>query len=166
MPAFFDRQGVRSSFKAALIIVLLLLLLIPLGMIKNLVWERENRSDSAAAEIIGSAGGNLDVIGPVMILPYDVMERVYRGGTWVTEQKPGVIILDIGLPGIDGRKLCRQIKTDSSLGNPIIIAITGLDDPDLEEIILKEGADAFIAKPFEPKVLSDKIDQLFQEKAG
>lgn len=89
MPAFFDRLGLRSSMKAALIIVLLLLLLIPLGMIGDLVWERESRSDSAAAEIIGSAGGHLDIIGPVVILPYDVVERVYREGNWIREQKPG-----------------------------------------------------------------------------
>ena len=84
----------------------------------------------------------------------------FEAGRIVSEQKPGVIILDIGLPGIDGRKLCRRIKSDSSLGNPIVIAITGLDDPTLETQILKDGADAFIAKPFKPTQLSEKIDEL------
>lgn len=89
----------------------------------------------------------------------------FEAGRIVSEQKPGVIILDIGLPGIDGRTLCRRIKGDPALGNPIIIAMTGLDDPGLESQIMKEGADAFIAKPFEPKVLSAKIDELIQKKA-
>lgn len=90
----------------------------------------------------------------------------FEAGRIVSEQKPGVIILDIGLPGIDGRKLCRRIKSDTSLGNPIVIAITGLDDPNLETQILKDGADAFIAKPFKPTALSEKIDELMKEKAG
>ena len=68
--------------------------------------------------------------------------------------------MDINLPGIDGHKLCRNIKADASLGNPVVIAITGIPDPSIEETIIREGADAFIAKPFTADELSQKIDEL------
>ena len=89
----------------------------------------------------------------------------FEAGRVVSEQKPGTIILDINLPGIDGRELCRKIKGDPQYSNPVIIAITGLDDPDLEKLILQDGADAFMAKPFEPQALADKIQELVAEKA-
>ncbi len=52
----------------------------------------------------------------------------FEAGKLISENRPGVIVLDINLPGIDGHKLCRRIKEDPSLGGPIIIAITGIDD--------------------------------------
>ncbi|HUV06227.1 MAG TPA: response regulator [Spirochaetia bacterium] len=84
----------------------------------------------------------------------------FEAGKLLTEINPGIVILDINLPGIDGYRLCSRIKSDPSLGSPLIIAITGLSDPDVERKIRKEGADAFFTKPFEPTVLSDMIDQL------
>lgn len=84
----------------------------------------------------------------------------FEAGRLLSETKPGVVILDINLPGIDGHKLCRNIKADTSLGNPLVVAITGIPDPTLEETIIEEGADAFMAKPFTPEKLSQKIDEL------
>ncbi|MFP4510619.1 MAG: response regulator [Spirochaetota bacterium] len=71
----------------------------------------------------------------------------FEAGKILAESRPGVIILDIDLPGIDGHKLCRNIKADSSLGNPIIVSVSGLDDPAEREAILAEGASAFFSKP-------------------
>ena len=98
---------------------------------------------------------------------YTVYQAVngFEAGRILFEQKPGAIILDINLPGIDGRELCRKIKGDPGYGNPIIIAINGLNDPDLEKLILQDGADAFLTKPFEPQALADKIQELIMEKA-
>lgn len=75
--------------KAAVIVVLLLLLLIPLNMIRQLVREREGRANETAQEIISGAGGELDLIGPILILPYDLMEREYREDRWITVRNPG-----------------------------------------------------------------------------
>jgi excisionase family DNA binding protein len=84
----------------------------------------------------------------------------YEAGRVIAEWRPGVILLDINLPGQDGHKLCRKIKADPALGNPVIIAITGLMDGDLERAILNEGADAFYAKPLDFDVLRAKILEL------
>ncbi len=89
MPGFFEKEGVRSFAKAAIVIVLLLLLLIPLSMVKSLVWERELRSRDVEAEIIGSSGGGLDLVGPVLVLPYDLLKQTFRDGIRTTEQIRG-----------------------------------------------------------------------------
>lgn len=71
----------------------------------------------------------------------------FDAGTQITKYKPGFIILDIDLPGIDGKEICKKIKADDSLGEPYIIAVTGLEDDSLCEQMLALGADSFFRKP-------------------
>lgn len=93
---------------------------------------------------------------------YTIMQAFdgFEAGKQITELKPGVILLDISLPGIDGHKLCRRIKEDQALGSPIIIAITGIADDDVEATIVEEGADAFFRKPLNFEKLEEKIGEL------
>jgi len=88
----------------------------------------------------------------------------FEAGRMLAETKPGVVVLDINLPGVDGHKLARNIKESSGVTKPIIVAVSGLDDPAEREAILSEGADAFIAKPLELDKLYDKIEQLVAER--
>jgi len=88
----------------------------------------------------------------------------FEAGRILAEARPGIVILDINLPGIDGHKLCKKIKSDPSLGNPRVIAITGIPDDTLEATILAEGADAFVTKPFAPDELARRIDELAEEE--
>lgn len=71
----------------------------------------------------------------------------FGAGALITEKRPGFIILDIDLPGIDGNKICGKLKMDSTYGKPFVITITGLDNPDIGDRALKSGADAFLQKP-------------------
>ena len=86
----------------------------------------------------------------------------FEAGRLLTDTKPGIVVLDINLPGIDGYKLCSKMKNDNSLGNPVIIAISGLNDPNVEDKIIGEGADAFLAKPFEPSQLFETLGTLLK----
>ena len=84
----------------------------------------------------------------------------FEAGKQISDARPGVIVLDISLPGIDGHRLCRRIKEDPGLGSPIIIAITGLTDDDMEATVISEGADAFFHKPLDLEKLHEKIAEL------
>ena len=86
----------------------------------------------------------------------------FEAGRLLTETKPGIVVLDITLPRIDGYKLCSKMKNDNSLGNPVIIAISGLNDPNVEDKIIGEGADAFLAKPLEPSQLFETLGTLLK----
>ena len=99
---------------------------------------------------------------------YTIMQAFdgFEAGKLISEARPGVILLDISLPGIDGHKLCRRIKEDQALGSPIIIAITGLAEEEIEATVLAEGADAFFRKPLDFEKLREKIVQLSEARIG
>lgn len=90
----------------------------------------------------------------------------FEAGQMIAECVPGVIILDINLPGIDGHKLCQKLKSDGAGESPVIIAITGLDDPNEQKEIMKNGADAFFAKPLELEQLNLTIRDLIRKYRG
>lgn len=85
----------------------------------------------------------------------------FEAGKQVAEERPGLIVLDVDLPGINGHELCKKIKADPNLGAPKILTITGLDDPAVKDEIMKEGADAFMSKPLDfdelPGVILDLL---------
>ncbi|MFP4067107.1 MAG: response regulator [Spirochaetaceae bacterium] len=89
----------------------------------------------------------------------------FKAGRMIAEYHPGLVLLDIDLPGVDGHQLCSEIKQDSRLGNPIVVAISGLDDPAEREQILREGADAFLAKPLDLNNLVELIERLALQRS-
>jgi DNA-binding response OmpR family regulator len=60
------------------------------------------------------------------------------------EQEPQAIILDLGLPQLNGWQVCREIRRFS---NAPILIYSGNNDPDTKDSILAEGANWFVAKP-------------------
>jgi CheY-like chemotaxis protein len=97
---------------------------------------------------------------------YDVYQAFdgFEAGRMLAEKKPGLVILDIDLPGVNGHKLAKSIKEGSGAGKPIIVAVSGLDDPAEREAILSEGADAFLPKPLELDQLLSVIQDLVDER--
>jgi inner membrane protein len=63
-----------SIGKMAFIGVLMLLLLIPVAMIRDLITEREERGAAAAREVSDKWGGSQQVVGPILTVPYRVIE--------------------------------------------------------------------------------------------
>ncbi len=71
----------------------------------------------------------------------------FDAGSQLVKYKPGFVILDIALPGVDGKEICKRIKTAPEFGDPHIIVITGLSDEDLQLQMDSLGADSFFNKP-------------------
>lgn len=65
-------------------------------------------------------------------------------------EKPDLIVLDLLLPGMDGREVCRILRTESSV--PIIM-LTALSEESDQINGLEIGADDYIIKPFSPRAL-------------
>ncbi|HWG31768.1 MAG TPA: response regulator [Steroidobacteraceae bacterium] len=82
----------------------------------------------------------------------------------VRESPPDIIILDLGLPGEDGFAVCRQLRP--AYGNPILI-LTARDN-DIDHVLgLELGADDYVIKPVEPRVLLARINALLRRsRAG
>jgi len=61
--------------------------------------------------------------------------------------KPGIILLDLNMPGLDGRKTLELIKRDETLKHiPVVILTTSNDERDVEACY-KLGANTYIQKP-------------------
>jgi len=75
----------------------------------------------------------------------------------VRHSPPDIIILDLGLPGEDGFAVCRQLRP--AYQNPILI-LTARDN-DIDHVLgLELGADDYVIKPVEPRVLLARINAL------
>ncbi len=73
----------------------------------------------------------------------------------VLVEKPDLVLLDIELPGLDGLRVCHQVRTYGYRGT--IIMITARGEPIDEVTGLEIGADDYIAKPMNPKVLLARV---------
>jgi DNA-binding response OmpR family regulator len=69
-------------------------------------------------------------------------------------RRPEIVILDVMLPGIDGVEVCRRIRRLDSL--PVILLTARGDDLDVV-VGLEAGADDYVVKPVEPRVLDARI---------
>lgn len=79
--------------------------------------------------------------------------------------KPDLIVLDLMLPRIDGYKVCRILKFDSRYKDIPIILFTARSKQEDKKTGFTTGADAYITKPFEPKALLSKIEELLSPKS-
>ncbi|MGV0871521.1 response regulator [Mycolicibacterium sp. XJ879] len=67
---------------------------------------------------------------------------------------PDVVVLDLGLPGIDGVEVCRQLRTFS---DAYVVMLTARDT-EVDTIVgLSVGADDYVTKPFSPRELVARI---------
>jgi DNA-binding response OmpR family regulator len=72
----------------------------------------------------------------------------------IRRQRPDLVILDLGLPELDGLDVTREIRRDSSL--PIVM-LTARDD-ELDKLLgLELGADDYLTKPFSPRELVARV---------
>ena len=73
---------------------------------------------------------------------------------WVRRHNPNLILLDLMLPEMNGKEICQEIRTFSSL--PIIMVTAMVEEID-RLIGLELGADDYICKPFSPKEVTARV---------
>ncbi len=105
----------------------------------------------------------LKMLAPFLTRVGFIVETATRGDralVQTAEFKPDVIVLDIILPGLDGREVCRRLR---ALDNwtPIIM-LTRLNDSSERLMSFNEGADDYLNKPFEPGELVARIRALLR----
>ena len=60
---------------------------------------------------------------------------------------PHAVVLDLMIPGVDGFKVARRLRTDDRTAETVIIALTALRSEKFEGLALGAGCDAFLSKP-------------------
>jgi two-component system OmpR family response regulator len=95
---------------------------------------------------------------------YDV-ETVINGAAGLRSLErlfPDVVLLDILMPGMDGRQFVREVK-DRTVGVQVVV-ITALPDP--AKLAQEVGADDFIQKPFELHELLSVVERAYKRVTG
>jgi CheY-like chemotaxis protein len=93
----------------------------------------------------------------------EALEFLHRRGRYAEPDKaprPGVILLDLNLPGTDGREVLAEIKKDPNLQKiPVIVLTTSKDERDVEACY-RFGANSYIQKPVDIDGFMKAIERL------
>jgi DNA-binding response OmpR family regulator len=77
-----------------------------------------------------------------------------RGLELVTRDDPAIVILDVGLPGVDGFEVCRRLRAG---GDRPVLFLTARDS-EVDRIVgLEIGADDYVTKPFSPREVVARV---------
>jgi DNA-binding response OmpR family regulator len=78
-------------------------------------------------------------------------------------ERPRLVVLDVGLPGIDGLEVCKRLQAD---GNVPVIFLTARDS-EIDRILgLEIGADDYLTKPFSPRELVARVKAILRRTDG
>lgn len=104
--------------------------------------------DEDIAMLISSTLGHLD-------LRMSIATRAAAALTAARELDPVLVTVDLGLPDLDGTDLVAQIRATSQA---YILVLSARSTPEDEAAALAAGADAFLSKPFSPRLLRETVD--------
>jgi two-component system phosphate regulon response regulator PhoB len=79
-------------------------------------------------------------------------------------EKPDLILLDLVLPGIDGFKVASILKKDPVTADILIIMVTAKKRVEDIVLSLKDYADDYITKPFEPQILLARVHAVLRRR--
>jgi DNA-binding response OmpR family regulator len=81
----------------------------------------------------------------------------------VGEQRPRLVVLDVGLPDIDGLEVCRRLRATSAI--PVIFLTAR--DTEVDRVLgLELGADDYVTKPFSPAELVARVKAVLRRAEG
>lgn len=84
----------------------------------------------------------------------------------VYDLRPPLVLLDIGLPGIDGLEVVGQIKADDQLHDTFVIAVTASAMRGDRERFLRAGCDDYMSKPIQAMALVEMVSTHYPNGAG
>jgi len=93
---------------------------------------------------------------------YKVIEAMdgEEGVRMAEQERPDIILMDVQLPKMDGYEATRRIKANPALREIPIIAVTSFALSGDNVKAMEAGCDDYIAKPFKPRNLLEKVEKL------
>jgi CheY-like chemotaxis protein len=90
----------------------------------------------------------------------EALDFLFRRGDYADAPRPGVVLLDLNLPGTDGREVLTEMKADPELRQiPVIVLTTSSDERDVSACY-KAGASSYIQKPVDLEGFMRAIERL------
>jgi len=95
---------------------------------------------------------------------FAVVEASNGAEAWalIQQHKPGLVLLDVQMPGRSGLEVLRLIKADPSLKATRVILLTSKAQETDVEVGLMAGADFYLTKPFSPLDLLTRVEEALQ----
>lgn len=108
------------------------------------------------SEIVKNIQTQLSASGYVVLTASNGLEAL----TIAQKEKPDLMVSEIMIPKLDGYRLCRLLKFDRRYKDIPIVFLTGLRRESDKDLGQEVGADAYLNKPYNGKILLDKIKEL------
>jgi len=83
--------------------------------------------------------------------------------SWIREQNPVLVLLDLMLPGLNGLDICRELRKFSNV--PVIMVTARVEEVD-RLLGLEIGADDYICKPFSPREVVARVKAVLRRSSG
>ena len=84
----------------------------------------------------------------------------FSAGIKISQIEPDLVLLDLFMDKMDGFEVCRMIRQNPKLNTIKILALTGMDTPENQTRIIREGADDYLPKTVDFKTVMQRIDSL------
>lgn len=81
---------------------------------------------------------------------------------FLEKKSTDLILLDMSMPEMDGRETMQRIRANPQWVNIPIIFLTADNSPETEAQCFDDGADEFIAKPFVPQVMQNRVSHILE----
>ncbi len=112
--------------------------------------------DASALQAVGHTLRRLDLYVATFQNPGDTLEHI-------RETQPNLAIVDLNMPHFSGFKVCQILRADPKTAHISVLILTA--DPSRENVqkAVELGVNGFIAKPFEPRALREKVLQVLRQ---
>lgn len=81
----------------------------------------------------------------------------------IADERPQVVLLDLTLPDGDGLTVAKAVQESDDPARPVVVALTGHDDPLLRERCLEHGCADVLIKPVPAKELMRRVDAYIEQ---
>ncbi|HRZ86525.1 MAG TPA: response regulator [bacterium] len=98
----------------------------------------------------------LECKGYEVVCAYDGQDGLEKA----LSERPDLILLDVMLPKHDGYYVCRELRKNTTVARVPIVMLTARSQDADKKTGIDQGADAYVSKPFEPKCLMEKVEEL------
>jgi CheY-like chemotaxis protein len=105
----------------------------------------------------------IEVCLRVLDVEVDAAEDGIKGLDTARTTLPDLIVLDIGLPGMDGWEVLRHLRAGDETTHIKVLVLTAHAQPEVAEQAAQGGADDFMTKPFRPGELRERLEKLLAD---
>ena len=130
-------------------------------------FTSKTRKDWQIILLIDDEEALIKTVRPILISHGYAVLSAHTGeeGLWIAKnQKPDLILLDVILPGIKGRDVCKHLKSDEETKNIPVVFLTAKESRDDISAEVEAGGQAHLTKPVNAQILISTIQKILSSK--